>query len=70
MKIVKVNGQRQLRFSLGGHKFIVFKEEPGIISPNSCWVCFSGSYMYESESLLGLVWTVYNEWQEDFNLVS
>lgn len=69
IKLTKVDGTRQLRFSFRGHKFTIFKEKPGIISANACWVCFSGSYMYDSETFFGLLWNIYNEWQEDYNLI-
>jgi len=69
MRVATKNGERRLRFSLKGHNFVIFKEKPGIISPNACWVCFCGPYMYDANTFLGLLWTIYTKWQADHNLI-
>lgn len=48
----------------------VFRERPGIISPNSIWVGFGcGPYMYTHSRLIGLLWLMLTEWKDDKHLV-
>ena len=69
MRLTKKYGNKQLRFSFRGNNFVIFKEKPGVVSPNACWVCLSGRYMYDAETFFGLLWTIYREWEENQNLV-
>lgn len=46
-----------------------FKEKPGVISPNSCWVCFYDCYMHADESLIKLLYSIITEFKHDKHLV-
>ena len=47
----------------------IFKEKPGVISRNACWVCLHKEYLYTSSTLLGLLRKVITEWNHDLHLV-
>jgi hypothetical protein len=46
----------------------IFKEKPGVISPESCWVILGGGYMYIDDTLLGVLWLALTEWKHDRHL--
>lgn len=48
---------------------MIFREKPGVISPDSVWVGISDYYMYTHRHLIGLVWTMMREWNHDKHLV-
>lgn len=47
----------------------ILKQEGAVISEKPIWIAFHGPYMYDSESLLGLFWTMLREWNNDKHLV-
>jgi len=48
----------------------IYREKPGIISEKSVWVALDGAgYLYTSATLLGLLWTLATEWQNDRHIV-
>ena len=47
----------------------IFKEKAGVISPDPRWVCFESHYMYDSDTLVGLVWLIVTEWRHDRHIV-
>lgn len=47
----------------------IFKENAGVISPEECWVCIHGPYMYVADTLEGLVQVLNTEWEWDRHLV-
>lgn len=51
-------------------RFNVFKEKPGVISKESCWVMIDNhGYIYIHGTLLGLLKEVITEWKNDKHLV-
>ena len=55
------------RLRLFGHT--LYLEKSGVISQNSCWVCFYSSYMHADESLARLLWSLLTEYESDKHLV-
>lgn len=49
--------------------FTIVKEKPGVISQDSCWVCFYGAWMHTGRSLFSLAWSVVAEFKHDDHLV-
>ena len=48
----------------------IYREKPGIISEKSVWVALDGAgYLYTAATLLGLLWTLATEWQNDRHIV-
>jgi len=47
----------------------IFKEEPGVISKEACWVCICAEYMYTADTLEELVEILSIEWEDDKHLV-
>jgi hypothetical protein len=59
-----------MRFSLFG--ITLFRERPGVISPEACWVCSYGGipgWLHTNRSLLPLLWEVATEFRGDRHLV-
>lgn len=53
-------------FTLG--KIVIFKEKANVISPKPVWVAFHECWMYSSNTLIGLLWTMFTQWKHDSNL--
>jgi acyl-ACP thioesterase len=51
------------------HDFRIFKERPGIISTDACWVCISEGYLYTADTLEELVDVLNTEWKKARHLV-
>lgn len=49
--------------------FKIFKEAAGVIAPTEMWVCFCDCYMYEHETLEGLINVLNTEWEHEKHLV-
>jgi len=47
----------------------IFKEKPGVISPNEVWCCIHENYLYTANTLLELVDILNNEWENDRHLI-
>lgn len=47
----------------------VFKEKPGVISPEPTWVGFNNYYMFTHKRLLGLLWLMIREHNNERHLV-
>ena len=52
-----------------GHHMKIFKEKPGVISPDACWVAWHRCYLYTSDTLLGLLWDMLTNWNNDSRLI-
>lgn len=46
----------------------IFREKTGVISKDPLWVCLSGPYMYQNESLTGLFALTAEELEDDKHL--
>ena len=47
----------------------IFKEKPGVISDDACWVCFSGCYMYTGDTLFQLFVDMLKFWNSDSRMI-
>ena len=47
----------------------IFKQKAGVISDCPLWICISGAYMYEGETLIELWHKIIYEWEDDKHLV-
>jgi hypothetical protein len=45
--------------------FTIFKEKPGVISKDSCWICICEGYLYTGDTLEELISTLNSEWKLD-----
>ena len=55
---------------IDGHKVTFHYEEPGVIGEDSCWVVFSGGYMYgPCSKWQDVERLIREEWEWDRNLV-
>jgi len=46
----------------------IYKEKSGVISKEPVWVCIQNRYLYTHNTLIGLLWTIITEYQEDKHL--
>jgi len=47
----------------------IFKESPGIISKDSCWIIYKGNFMYIHTYLLGAIWQMITNWNNEKHLI-
>jgi len=47
----------------------IFREKPGIISEDACWVGLHDCYLYVEDTLVELLVTILTEWKHDRHLV-
>lgn len=47
----------------------MFREKPGVISENECYVILSDEYMYEGDTSQECIWTMILQWKHDKHLV-
>lgn len=62
----------RLRFRFPGVPLSIFKERPGVISEDACWVCWHNDgliYLYTADTLLGLARKIRRSWKNDSCLV-
>lgn len=48
---------------------ILFKERPGVISKDSCYVAMCTGYLYTADTLEELLTRLETEWEQDQHLV-
>lgn len=51
------------------NKFKIYKESPGIISEDPCWVCLHDCYMYTGDTFIKLILEIITQWKSDRHLV-
>jgi len=52
------------------NKIKIFKEQEKVISPNRVWVAIiENTWLYTSNTLIGLIWKLISEWKHDKHLV-
>lgn len=49
--------------------FKIFKEGAGVISPMTMWVIFDGGYMYESKTLISVLFKFITQYKDDRHFV-
>ncbi len=47
----------------------LIKEKAGVISNGPCWCLWHNGYLYTHDTLIGVLWLAFREWNHDRHLI-
>lgn len=47
----------------------LYKQKAGSISEHKLWVIWDAPYLYEADTLLGVLWKLITEWKHDKHII-